>query len=51
MAKYVGSKIIKEYGNSVVILLDKEDQNFLGIKKGDRVLITIEKAEAETQKA
>lgn len=33
-------KIVKNYGNTLVIVFDKEDQNIYGIEEGDFVEIS-----------
>ena len=37
-------KIIKKYGNSLVILLDSEDQKIYHLKEGDTIDIEIVKS-------
>jgi antitoxin component of MazEF toxin-antitoxin module len=36
-------KIIKKYGNSVVVLFDKEDQKIYNLKEGDVIEFEIKK--------
>ena len=42
-------KILKKYGNSLVVTFSGEDQAILGIKEGDIITLTIEKSMAEEQ--
>jgi len=42
-------KILKKWGNSLVITLDSEDQQIKDLKEGDRIKIFIEKIESESK--
>lgn len=36
-------KIVKRYGNSIIITIDKEDQRIYNVQEGDTISLTITK--------
>lgn len=43
MADYIAEKIVKKYGNTLVVVLDKEDRDLSGVSENDTVKIVIKK--------